>query len=158
MIISGTGHRPNKLNNEWNLKGPVSEALFNILDEYLRRRAPVKIISGLALGFDQIWAISAIRVGIPIIAAIPCIGQDKIWPHKLRHLYNRILQSDLVTPHYVSHPNCMQERNKWMVDNCDCVIACWYGTSGGTANCIKYARSQGVLLECIDPKNLKEYS
>jgi nucleoside 2-deoxyribosyltransferase len=29
-----------------------------------------------------------------------------------------------------------------MVDNCDTVVAVWNGTSGGTKNCIDYAKKQ----------------
>ena len=37
----------------------------------------------------------------------------------------------------------MQERNKWMVDHCDEVLALWNGTSGGTSNCVAYANKIG---------------
>ena len=40
--------------------------------------------------------------------------------------------------------NKMQVRNKWIVDHCDKLLACYDGTSvGGTLNCIKYAKNVG---------------
>ena len=35
----------------------------------------------------------------------------------------------------------MQLRNEAMVNDCDLLLALWNGTSGGTANCIRYANS-----------------
>jgi uncharacterized phage-like protein YoqJ len=40
-------------------------------------------------------------------------------------------------------PWVMQRRNEWMVDHCDILYAFWDGTSGGTANCVKYAAQIG---------------
>ena len=50
----------------------------------------------------------------------------------------------------------MQERNEWMVNNCDVLIAVWDGTSGGTANCVKYAESLQLDIRRINPKELIE--
>ena len=40
-----------------------------------------------------------------------------------------------------------------MVDNSDVLIACWNGTSGGTANCVKYAEKTGNKIYRINPDN-----
>lgn len=37
----------------------------------------------------------------------------------------------------------MQVRNEWMVDHCDLLVALWDGSSGGTGNCVRYARRVG---------------
>ena len=42
----------------------------------------------------------------------------------------------------IYHPAKMQKRNEFMVDNCDILIALWNGTSGGTKNCINYAKKK----------------
>jgi nucleoside 2-deoxyribosyltransferase len=49
---------------------------------------------------------------------------------------------------------CMQDRNIWMVDHCDALIAVWDGTSGGTANCVGYAKRVGKPIVYIDPTNI----
>ena len=46
----------------------------------------------------------------------------------------------------------MQLRNMYMVDNSDVVIAVWDGTSGGTGNCVKYARKIEREIIQINPK------
>ncbi len=48
----------------------------------------------------------------------------------------------------------MDKRNKWMVDNCDLLIAVWNGTSGGTANCVNYAKSINKQIIIINPNSL----
>lgn len=62
-------------------------------------------------------------------------------------------QADEVT--YVSKETytegCMQKRNEYMVDQADYVYAVWNGTSGGTGNCVKYAKEQGVFIYIEDP-------
>jgi len=50
----------------------------------------------------------------------------------------------------------MNERNIWMVDNCDFLISVWDGTSGGTKNCVDYAISKKKDIIRIDPKNMQE--
>lgn len=45
----------------------------------------------------------------------------------------------------------LNDRNKWMVEQSDRVIAVWDGTLGGTANCVRYAKSQGRTIVQIQP-------
>jgi uncharacterized phage-like protein YoqJ len=155
VILAVTGHRPNKLGNEYSLHGPytdrIKSRLFEILDEY----KPDSIISGMALGVDQIWAICGIRKNIQVTAAIPFKKQESRWPPKSQSLYFKILDSNLVTPVIVSTGEYtrqkMQIRNQWMVDECDKLVAVWDGTKGGTANCVKYAQSVNKEIIRIDP-------
>ena len=42
----------------------------------------------------------------------------------------------------IYHPAKMQKRNEYMIDNCNILIALWNGTSGGTKNCINYAKKK----------------
>lgn len=45
----------------------------------------------------------------------------------------------------------MQKRNEYMVNLADKVIAVWGGSSGGTANCVRYAKSVGKEIIIIKP-------
>lgn len=134
-VVAGTGHRPDKI------KGKV-DAIIASIDAFLDEVHPEKVISGMALGFDQLLAVSARDHGIPWVAAIPFPGQDKLWSDPEKEHYHRLLESAsdiiIVSPSYVG-PWVMQVRNKWMVDNCDMMVACWDGSPGGTGNCLKYA-------------------
>jgi uncharacterized phage-like protein YoqJ len=82
-----------------------------------------------------------------------------MWVQKSKDLYQSILKNKLCSIQMVSFKeydlDCMNKRNEWMVDNCDLLIAVWDGTSGGTANCIKYAVKKKKQIIYIDLKELK---
>jgi uncharacterized phage-like protein YoqJ len=113
----------------------------------------------MALGIDTLFSLLAIENKIPFIAAIPCKDQEKMWVQKSKDLYQSILKNKLCSIQMVSFKEydleCMNKRNEWMVDNCDLLIAVWDGTSGGTANCIKYAVKKKKQIIYIDLKELK---
>lgn len=149
MIISGTGHRPNKLG------GYSKENLYYLIQvarhHLLKHNDEVEsVISGMALGWDTAIALAAIKLKIPLVAAVPFQGQEKRWPEESQVIYKKILDkaSKVVT---ISKGDYKQEflqiRNEWMVDNSDLILACWDGTSGGTRNCIRYALKQDKKIE-----------
>jgi len=159
MKIAITGHRPSKLGNDYDLISPLIIKIKSQLQDYIDYTNPNALISGMALGIDILWAELAIENKIPLIAAIPCFNQDKMWPEKSKIRYNKILHSEFTDIHYVTQteytPFCMQKRNEWMVDNCDLLIAVWDGTSGGTANCVKYAKQKSKSIKRIDINQLR---
>lgn len=158
MKIAITGHRPNKLGNDYTYQSDLSKKIIKVLQEQIDILKPTEMISGMALGIDTIWAVLAIKNNIPLHAAIPCEGHSNKWPQKSKDLYHRILQyknceSVLVSEgHYTIW--CMQARNRYMVDRCDFLIAVWDGTPGGTSNCVRYAEEQGKVILVINPKKL----
>lgn len=161
MIISVTGHRPTKLNQEYDMRGPCTEYLRNEFERIMIHYKADRVISGMALGVDTIWALTAISLGIPVTAAIPFKGQESRWPQRSQKRFNRILSSDLVDIKVVSSgaytPWKMQSRNIWMCDNSDMLIACWNGDqNGGTFNCIKYAEKVGMEIHIVDPNGWRD--
>jgi len=165
MKIAITGHRPNKLGNDYDLTSPlmlkIKSRIHKVIDHHIMNLLPsdedVTLITGMALGIDTLFAKIAIESKLPFIAAIPCIGQEKMWPDKSKDVYRSILANPFCKRHLVSETgydnSVMQKRNIWMVDNCDLLIAVWDGTSGGTANCVKYAESIGKEITRINPKS-----
>ena len=141
MIIAGTGHRPNKLGG---YSEEASTKLIEMAEAYLQQTKPERVISGMALGWDMALGRAAVRCGIPLTAAVPFEGQEKMWPASSQESF-RALRNCADTVVIVSEggyaPWKMQVRNKWMVDNCDTVLALWNGTDGGTANCVRYAQA-----------------
>lgn len=139
-VIAATGHRPDKLGGYGQ---DVSDKLFLVALRYLRGfDGPIYAgISGMALGWDTAWAKALLAMEIPLIAAVPFIGQDNAWPDASREMYRKILahasQVEVVSEGGYS-PKKMQIRNEWMIDNCTRVAALWNGTPGGTFNCLKY--------------------
>jgi len=149
MVICVTGHRPDKLYgyelSDWRYM-VLKEKLKTILKENNCSEA----ISGMALGVDTVFALAVLELqleGYPIQlhCAIPCRNQDKFWKQPDKDRYHMILEkADIVTmvtdaPYT---PSCMQQRNEYMVNHSDKVIAVWNGSSGGTKNCIDYAKKQ----------------
>lgn len=96
---------------------------------------------------------------IKLISAIPCAKQYEVWKDQrcIDEWHFIVENADVV--HYVSEepytPWCLQKRNEWMVDNSDYIISVWDGTTGGTYNCIKYARKYDKNILNIDPNSLE---
>lgn len=158
MIISLTGHRPNKLGNDYDLTSPLTLKIKAKLQEIINKHKPERIITGMALGMDTLWALLAIENNIPFTAAIPCLNQESRWPERSKRLYNDIINHRLCTKKYISSDKydneCMQRRNIWMVDNSDILVAVWDGSSGGTGNCVEYAKDNTWDIIWINPKKL----
>ena len=162
MIYSATGHRPNKLNFEYDMNGPVSRYIRAKFLKILRNDKPEKIVSGLALGVDTIWALAGLELNIPVIAAVPFRGQESRWPEKSRVLYQQILADPIVTVVEVCEPGYAGwkfiKRDHWMVDNSQKLVCIWNGDEhGGTWQTMKYAMSVGREMIRIDPRDIKEY-
>lgn len=164
MKMMITGHRPSKLNNEYNLDGPMSFYLKNEITKLVRFYKPTQIISGMALGVDTLFALIGLNEKIPVLAAIPFVGQERMWPVNSRTTYYEILKDPLTTSHIVCEGGYaawkMQKRNKFMVDllgEGDLAIAVWDGTPGGTGNCVKYLNEVGKTVIRIDPNDRKKY-
>lgn len=156
--IAITGHRPNKLGNDYELKSPLVNKIKAEIEIIISREKPDYLISGMALGIDTLFAQISITKGIPLVAALPCINQDKMWVQESKEIYNRILNHPKTHTHLVTATEydrfCMQARNRWMVDNCELLIAVWDGSTGGTGNCVKYAKKQKKPIIYINPKEL----
>ena len=164
MNICFTGHRPNKLwgyNIHHNKYRDLFKILYLTVVNSVAGEREVKLISGMALGVDTVAAYVAIVMkgkGLPVTleAAVPCKGQERLWPQESQDRYHDILkQADIVTVLEEKYSAAaMQCRNEYMVDNSDLVIAIWDGTPGGTSNCVRYARSKNKQIIIINPKDI----
>lgn len=155
MIVAFTGHRPDKLGG-YDPDNVIMQYVADSLYDALHRFEPETAISGMALGVDTLATELCLAMDIPVIAAVPFLGQEKMWPAKSQRRYHQLL-SECQEVVYVSDPpftpQKMQDRNKWMVDRCNLLIAVFDGTKGGTANCVNYAESVGRKIYRIDPRN-----
>lgn len=157
-----TGHRPDKL--PWGKDLSQSGARKNYLDELERNLRFLiddgysRFISGGALGVDLDFAelvldLKAKGAKISLEMAIPCAEQDKYWTADEKARYRRILNSAdenvVLYPHYT--PFVMQARNRYMVDESDCVLCCYNGSrGGGTYSTVKYAQTKKRKLLLLD--------
>lgn len=166
MVISFTGHRPNKL---WGYDIHRKEymdlfrSLYSAVMTEWKREGDLLLVSGMALGVDQvaamlgIWMRNQRHFSVQVEAAIPCIGQDSKWPEQSRRQYQDILvKCDIrtIVHNGVYNYRCMQQRNEYMVDKADTLIAVWDGSNGGTANCVRYAEKKGVKIIQKNPKDI----
>jgi hypothetical protein len=137
-----TGHRPTKLGG-YGMDARIR--LRGLAAFYLSVTRPSRVISGMALGWDQVVAEAAIRLHIPVIAAVPFAGQESKWPVERQDFYRELLthcaKVEIVSPGEYTIDK-MQVRNEWMVDHGDHLTALWDGTSGGTCNCVRYAERE----------------
>jgi len=157
MRVAITGHRPNRLGNEWGHRGPYSNYVLQKMEEIILLLKPTEMISGMALGSDTLWAEKAIKYRVSLIAAIPFKGQESKWPHYQQSKYHDILRDKIVTPVYVSEggysPEKMHIRDRFMVDKCQILVAVFGGDwKSGTGSTIKYAREKDKPIIFIDPE------
>ena len=114
-------------------------------------------ICGMAPGADLYFgeAVVALRDEHPDVtleAAIPFEGQSAKWPPELRKRYFRLAEEcDTQTVlHYNYTPDCMMDRNRYMVDHAGLLIAVYNGNPGGTRNTMLYAMRQGIEIIQLD--------
>ncbi len=118
-------------------------------------------ISGMAIGVDMyaaeiVLGLKASYPGITLESAIPCESQAAKWSEALRDRYFDIAskcdKETLIQTHY--SPDCMDKRNRYMVDHADVLIAVWDGSPSGTGKTVRYAHQQGKSVTVIDPVSL----
>ncbi len=151
MIVAGTGHRYISYKGHEQLNKNVQ--LY--IRTWLKENMPSKIITGMAIGFDMLLAHEAIKLKIPVVAAIPFEGHgmSNNWPDKYKKAYKAILalaeEAHLVCAGGYESWKYIK-RDEWMVDNCNEVIACWNGArKGGTFKTVAYAIAQPKPIHFI---------
>lgn len=151
-VLAFSGHRPDKVQQfEQSIR---TDMLCSML-----AMEPMEVISGMALGVDTWAAEAALLLGVPLVAAIPFVGQETRWPTEMRRQYNDILgRAARVQVVCLGdyHATKMQARNEWMVERCELLLAYWDGSRGGTANCVQYARRVKRDYLVVEPRSLLE--
>ena len=166
MRLMLTGHRPHKLGgyNNSEIQNRIELKLAEVLDRALelanKMGKELIVLTGMALGSDQLWAKTALKKGIKVIAYVPFQGQHIRWPDHAQREYFSILDEC----HKVVHCSKagyaawkLYKRDRDMVDNADYCIAIWDGgEKGGTANTVVYAQNENKPLLHIHPFSLEE--
>ena len=159
-ILGITGHRPNKLGS-YKIPNPIYNYIVSESKKAIHLIKPSKIITGMAIGYDQIIANLALELNIPFIAAVPFTGQELFWPPDSQEQYRDLLSKadDLVVVNKGGFAAWkMQTRNEWIVNNSDMMLAAFDGTKGGTANCVEYAKTKNKSVKIINPLEAKNDS
>jgi len=146
MIIGITGHR--KLVHS-------EHAIAKQLILYLTKLKPDKLITGMALGFDQLSARVAVYLHIPFIAAIPAKTQANRWTVGQKKIYEKIIKraEQIVRVDTIksykgrTYTEKLFNRNLWLVDHSDKLIAYYNNTgNGGTLHAMRYAYKQRKVV------------
>jgi len=158
-ILGITGHRPNKLYG-YDESHPGNSYIINEIHSKLKEINPTKVIIGMALGTDQWTARWCIKLEIPFVAALPMKNMDAKWPEKAQKMYHAIIKKAAeiwVVPNQEATLNeKMQLRNEYIVDNSDKMLAVFGGQTGGTYNCLVYAKKHNKKIDLINPGGLFE--
>ncbi len=154
-----TGYRPQKcpwgFNEEDKIclmvkiktKTEIENAIKNGYDTFL---------CGMSIGFDMICAEIVLELKkkykfIKLIGAIPCKNQDSKWNNCYKKRYKKLIQQlDGIRCIYDRYKSgCMQERNRFMINNSSLCIALFDGKVGGTKQTIEYAKSLKKQIKFI---------
>lgn len=162
-ICCFTGHRNQKLPWLADKNNPYSVALRSAIRDKILKKIDegfTYFISGMALGVDMICAdlVLELRHNHPEIkleCALPCEEQTKFWPKEQVDLYMNIIEKcDYINViSYRYNRACIHQRNQYMVQKSDCLIAIWNGTEGGTKNTIMLASKHQKPIEIINPND-----
>ena len=112
-------------------------------------------LCGMALGFDLLCAeeVLLLREELPVrlVACIPCADQAARYPKSARERYERILDrcDERAVLHECYCDGCMFERNRYMVDRADLLLAYFTGRRGGTKYTVGYAERRGIPVYLI---------
>ena len=165
MTCAFTGHRPQSLLFGFDESDKRCTSLKSVMRDQIvaliENEGVTHFITGMALGVDMYAAEIVLDLKskyphITLESAIPCETQVIKWSVASRERYYNIAakcdKETMLQRKYT--PDCMEKRNKYMVDNSNYILAVWNGSRGGTGSTVKYARSKGKLIIIIDPVSL----
>ena len=161
-----TGHRPQNLPFGFNETDERCAALkqklkFEIIKQ-IEINGVTHFISGMALGVDMFAAEIVLGLkgsynNIKLEIAIPCETQAEKWNETLRNRYFDIAaqcdKETMLQHEYTA--DCMEKRNRYMIEQADYIIAVWDGTPSGTGKTVQFAQRQGKSVRKIDPITLE---
>ncbi len=157
-----TGHRPKGLpwgyNEESNSCKAFKKVCKKVFINAIEKEDITYFLTGMAEGFDMIAIEILLELRceyehIKIIAIIPCLNLEIRWKQSQQQRYKNLLNKCdeifILSKNYTR--TCMNDRNKYMIENSAFCIACYNGSAGGTRNTIKLAKEKGIKIKIIKP-------
>lgn len=132
-----TGHR--KVDADFNI-ADLDEAIENLIKEGVDT-----FYNGVARGFDLLSAEIILQKKknyphIKLVVCIPCYGQEKYYTEEEKERYKNVCENAdervVLSEHYTRF--CMQNRDRYMADLADVLIAYKRSDKGGTAYTVGY--------------------
>ncbi|MBQ2248360.1 MAG: DUF1273 family protein [Tidjanibacter sp.] len=167
MRVSFTGHRPEKIDG-WSAHPERVEREIRaaLADHILRvaREGATTFLSGMAPGVDLWAADEVLRLRaegllggeVRLIAAVPYPNFCKSFAPQERGLYDSVVaRADEVV--YLCdryRHGCFAERNNYLVDNAETLIAYYEGSKGGTQYTLRRAIAKGLRVANIHSPGL----
>ena len=164
-ICAFTGHRPRKFPWKYDetdsrcvkLKEALSAQITTLID----RDGVTDVLVGGAEGADTWAALDVLSLceKNPVLrlhCILPCRGQSDRWNASARERYREILDraDSVVYLNRKYHRGCMLERNRFMVDHADMLLAVYNGEwRGGTAATVRYAQKLGKYVIIFNSAN-----
>ncbi len=157
-----SGHRPDKLAFGYDESHPdciaMKQGLFDCIGSLISQGFST-FYGGMAQGSD-IYCAEAVLVhrknhpGIRFVAVAPYLGQEKRWSTEYQHRYQSILEQadEALVLNQRYHRGCMMQRNRYMVDRSNLLVAIYSGESGGTKRTLQYAVAKGLTILWFNPQ------
>jgi hypothetical protein len=124
-------------------------------------RPPLRAITSLAAGADQLVAREVLGEGGSVHAIVPADNYESTFSPEDLHSYEFLIaQADEVTRLDFPEPSkqAYWAAGKAMVDSCDLLVAIWDGEParglGGTGDVVAYATSSGKEVRVIWPEGV----
>ena len=152
-----TGHRPQKFPWKYNEDDTRCIQLQMTLAAEIKTLVEdgyTDFLSGMAEGVDT-WAAEIIlelreeNPALRLHCILPCKSQADTWSASARVRYQYILEQadSIIYVHREKTRNCMLERNRFLVNHADLLLAVYSGEQrGGTAATVRYARKAGKSI------------
>lgn len=138
MKIGCTGHR--------NLDHDQTK-IEEVFQWFLNSFKPELVITGMALGYDQLCAVSCLEMQVPFEAAVPFAKQQSKWPLVAQETYSTIISGAskitvVSTGEYAAWK--MHARNAYIVNNSHVIVGYLNPKkhSGGTFQTMQMASLQ----------------
>jgi hypothetical protein len=147
-----TGHRALPQKSDWDWVADHLRALV------LATPPPLKGISSLAVGVDQLFASIVLEAGGILDSVIPFEGYDRIFSRSEFFNFQRLrglCATVEVLERVGSDEECYLAAGRRVVDLCDQMLAVWNGRPaeglGGTADIVAYAVRQHKRIVHLNP-------
>lgn len=155
MKLAITGHRT---------KGIIDDKvkLDKLLQKTFLEVEPDVILVGMSEGFDLLAGIAGIKTCYPVWSIIPWAGHQQSDYIKgfeqdyefVKHFSQKVIVLD-ESEEYPG-PQAFHKRNKYLIDNCDRVLAYSSGEKSGTRSTLNYGLSRGIKYRNLYGKAMGE--
>jgi len=156
MVCAFTGHRPQKLPWGNDERDPRCLAVKTMIGRRLQEAYGLgcrTFLCGMAQGCDLYFAEAVLELrrrqpDVRLIAMLPCPEQADGWGEEDRRRYLSLCEQcdsrEMLEPVY--SPDCMQKRNRAMVERARFLISVYAGSPSGTGSTVRYAEKLGLTM------------